>query len=112
MAIKRKRRIRLSKDFDRLRQSGLFRDAGCFFLKIFQRNDNLPSRFAVVVSRKVGSAVERHLIKRRAQAIFAQSKLFSTQGLDILWIPRVSMKKKTYQDLVSIFAKLSQNFFT
>lgn len=107
MAFSKQYRITALKDFERLREAGSFINAGSFFLKIFNRKDDCPSRFAVIASRKTGGAVERNLLKRRAKAIFLANYHLCPIGFDVLWVARSSMKQQAYASLLNSFKKIA-----
>ena len=49
-------------------------------------NGTTTSRFGVAATRKLGSAVERNLAKRRSRELFRRHKVAA--GLDIIIVPR------------------------
>ena len=65
-------KIRLKKDsFMSVMKDGVFIHSDNVYLRLLDRNDNLPSLFAFVVPNKVKkTSVGRHLIKRRLTSAF------------------------------------------
>jgi len=56
-------------------------------------------RFGVTVSRKVGNAVVRNLVKRRLREIFRQNKDRFPEAMDIVVIARPSARGASYAGL-------------
>lgn len=67
---------------------------------VLKRNDkNSIRRIGLITSRKVGSAVERNLAKRRLREIFRTNKHKLTPGLDIVFILKPKIKLIGYSEL-------------
>ena len=80
-------RIRRKSDFACLyRDGGRYR--GRYFTLVFLKNGLGYSRLAVVVSRKVGSAVVRNRVKRRFRELFRRNKELLAEPLDLMVIAR------------------------
>ncbi|QTD53701.1 ribonuclease P protein component [Sulfidibacter corallicola] len=88
------------------------------FQKVFQRgrkvvtytlifrvlpNDLPESRIGLTVSRKVGKATKRNLIKRRVREAFRERKALFPQGFDIVISPRRGILERSFQDYQKSF---------
>lgn len=91
-------RIRKKKDFLFLYKKGN-RYRGRYFNLIYLSNDLKFSRMAVVVSKKVGSAVERNQIKRRLRTLFRRNKPLLPNPLDIVFIVKKEIQGASWQSL-------------
>jgi len=80
-------RIRKQSDFSFLYKNGR-RYRGRYFSIVYLSSALDHSRMAVVVSKKVGKAVERNRIKRRLRALFRRNKGSFKEALDLLIIAR------------------------
>ena len=58
-----------------------------------------PPRLGLSVSRKVGGAVQRNLLKRRIREIFRLNQVQLVQGVELVVIPRKEAAELTYQEL-------------
>jgi len=86
-------RIRRKKDFSSLYKNGS-RLRGRYFDLVYRPSQSGASRLAVVVSRKVGSAVIRNRIKRRIRDVFRRNKGLFAAPMDVIVVTR-----KEVQDL-------------
>ncbi len=91
-------RIRKKKDFLFLYKTGN-RYRGRYFNLIYLSNDLDFSRMAVVVSKKVGGAVERNTIKRRLRALFRTNKLLIPNPLDMVFIVKKEIHGASWQSI-------------
>ena len=91
-------RIRKKKDFLFLYKKGN-RYRGRYFNLIYLSNDLNFSRMAVVVSKKVGGAVERNIIKRRFRTLFRRNKHIFTNPQDIILIVKKEIQDASWQSL-------------
>jgi ribonuclease P protein component len=91
-------RIRKKKDFLFLYKKGN-RYRGRYFNLIYLSNDLNFSRMAVVVSKKVGGAVERNTIKRRFRTLFRRNKHIFTNPQDIILIVKKEIQGVSWQSL-------------
>ncbi len=91
-------RITKKKDFIFLYKKGN-RYRGRYFNLIYLSNDLNFSRMAVVVSKKVGGAVERNRIKRRLRTLFRRNKHILLNPLDIILIVKKDIEDASWQSL-------------
>ncbi len=80
-------RIRSEKDFTGLYRSGS-RYRGRYFNVVYRPNSFGCSRLAVVVSKKVGSAVTRNGVKRRIRGLFRRNKGLLAEPMDLIFVTR------------------------
>jgi len=69
------------------------------------RNAELMGSLVVVVPKKIGSAPQRNLIKRRIRAIFLEKKLAAT-GLDWVFFIKQPLHQVPFAELVAIITPL------
>ena len=91
-------RIRKKSDFAELYKRGRC-DRGRYFNLIHLPNDLGHSRMAVVASRKVGNAVKRSRIRRRAKELFRRNKDLLIAPRDLLLITKKEMYDASWPDL-------------
>ena len=58
-----------------------------------------PPRLGLSVSRKVGGAVQRNVLKRRIREIFRLNQIQLVQGVELVVIPRKEAGDLSYQEL-------------
>ena len=66
------------------------------------------NRYGFVVSKQVGNAVTRNLVKRRLRAIVSSSLTHHPSGLDIVLIARKSSSSSSYAGLSKDFGSLEK----
>ena len=97
-------RIRRKSDFSELYKRGRC-DRGRYFNLIHLPNDLGHSRMAVVASRKVGNAVQRNRIRRRAKELFRRNKDLLTSPIDLLLVSKKEMRDASWADLRERYAE-------
>jgi ribonuclease P protein component len=98
-------RLRHHEDFEAARQNGKRWQDRLLVLNLLPRD--LPhSRFGFVVSRKVGNAATRNLLKRRLRAIVWSWLPSLMTGYDVVVIARPAASSVSYQELEAGLANL------
>jgi ribonuclease P protein component len=91
-------RIRKKTEFSELYKRGRCA-RGKYFNLIYLPNNLGHSRLAVVASKKVGNAVHRNKIRRRARELFRRNKDLLMYPLDILLIAKKDIRLATWRDM-------------
>jgi ribonuclease P protein component len=91
-------RIRKKSEFSELYKKGRCA-RGKYFNLIYLPNNLGHSRLAVVTSKKVGNAVHRNEIRRRARALFRRNKDLLIYPLDILLIAKKDIRLAGWRDM-------------
>ncbi|HET7098839.1 MAG TPA: ribonuclease P protein component [Patescibacteria group bacterium] len=83
-----------SKDFERVQNEGIVRQFKAFGLAILKRDDNLPSRFAFIVSTKISKdAVDRNRFKRTMSEAVRLSSSILVPGFDVVFLAKTIIVK-------------------
>ncbi|MGE9290469.1 MAG: ribonuclease P protein component [Puniceicoccales bacterium] len=105
MRFSRECRLRKSSEFIRLRRVGKWVPGRYFHLQVCEREDReLPSRMGLAVSRRVGPAVTRNLVKRRFREIFRATTPEFSVSLEIVVIARKGVHHVPFSELKQQFA--------
>jgi ribonuclease P protein component len=108
--MERRLRLRADADFRRVRAGGRsWRDR--LLTLIVLPNDQGRNRYGFVVSKRVGKAVTRNLVKRRLREILRQLDAAGriAQGLDCLFIVRPDVADATFAEVqASVVALLTR----
>lgn len=100
MRFSRAHRIRKSREFLHLRESGAWVPGRYLHLRVGERAvDGSSSRLGMAVSRKVGNAVHRNRVKRRIRALFQRMRTDLTVALDVVVIARRGAAEASFSDL-------------
>jgi ribonuclease P protein component len=99
--------LKRKKDFSRLYKFGRQRK-NLFARLVYLRNEEGENRIAVVVSKKIGKATVRNLIRRKFLAVL---KAYSWEGqsIDIAIFPAVMAKNAHFSELRLAIYKLLEN---
>jgi ribonuclease P protein component len=81
-------RLTRSADFDRVFRHGRSHAGREFVLYVFPRGDEAAPRLGLSVSRKVGGAVDRNLVKRLLREAFAAESARLAAGTDVVVLAR------------------------
>lgn len=84
-SLRPQERIRKKRDFLLLYKKG-YRYRGKYFNLVYHSNDLNFSRMAVVVSKKIGNAIRRNMVKRQIRTLFRRNKNMIKQSVDIIII--------------------------
>ncbi len=88
-----------ARDFKRNKEEKATRlKARCFDV-VFYPGKTETSRFAVVVRKDYGSAVERNKARRRLKELFRKSKPWLRGSFDIIVFVRPELKKLSFQEM-------------
>jgi ribonuclease P protein component len=86
-------RLSRSADFDRVFRHGRSHAGRELVLYVFPRSDEeTPPRLGLSVSRKVGGAVDRNLVKRLLREAFALESALLPPGTDVVVVARRDAK--------------------
>jgi ribonuclease P protein component len=96
--LRPRERIRKQNDFTALYRKGK-RYKGRYFTLINYPNELGFSRFAVVASKKTGSAVKRNRIKRRMRTLFRRNKKHLIIPMDLIVIANTELSSAPWKDL-------------
>ena len=91
-------RIRKKTDFTGLYRRGRC-DRGKYFNLIHLPNGLGHARMSAVTSRKVGNAVQRNRIRRRAKELFRRNKDLLISPVDLLLVSKKEMGDASWEDL-------------
>lgn len=97
-------RIRKKNDFSSLYKKG-YRYRGRYFNLVYYSSNLSYSRMAVVVSRKVGNAVERNKVKRRLRDLFRRNKGLLKEALDMLIIAKPEIRDLSWPALKAEYSR-------
>jgi ribonuclease P protein component len=86
--LRRIDRLRSSKDFARVRAQGTHRNSSHFVAQIAPARDRAGRQLGLVVSKRIGGAVQRNRVKRRIREWFRQERAVLSDGSDLVVIAR------------------------
>lgn len=98
-------RLKLGRDFARVRQRGQRLAAGCLIVNWLRLPAGERSRLGVVVSKKVGNAVTRSRAKRLLRETFRVHQNELTAPVDVVLVARASITRQG-------FAGVEKDFLT
>jgi len=101
----RKSRLKLGRDFARVRQSGQRAVNGCLIANWLRLPGDGASRVGVVVSKKVGGSVVRSRAKRLLRETFRVHQHELAQAVDLVLVARPSIARRA-------FAQVERDFLT
>lgn len=97
-------RLRRKREFERVFRSGVRCGAPALRLIIARGESGIP-RLGLAVSRKVGPAVVRNLLKRRLREIFRRDRGLLPEPLDIVVVPQAGADRLSYAELRDQFLR-------
>jgi ribonuclease P protein component len=95
----RNARLKQGRDFLRLKQVGQRTTQGCLIANWQELPAGATSRVGVVVSRKVGKAVQRSRVRRLLRETFRLHRSELAQPVDLVLVARPSIADKTLADV-------------
>jgi ribonuclease P protein component len=101
----RKSRLKLGRDFARVKQSGQRAVNGCLIANWLRLPGDVRSRLGVVVSKKVGGSVVRSRAKRLLRETFRVHQHELVQAVDLVLVARPSIAGRA-------FAEVEKDFLT
>ena len=108
MRLKNLHTIRKKKDFQQNRESGKSYFSKNIIIRTSSMADNL-TRVGFVVSKKVGKAVKRNLVKRRLRSL-AEKLLTNSAGSDYIIIVKKNAASSSFSDLQKDFLYCLKRF--
>jgi len=92
--LAKKFRLTGSKDFKKVQEEGRVFQSSDFGIAILKRNDDLPSRFAFVVSTKIAKeAADRNRFKRAMSEAVRLASVDISNGYDAVFLAKTSIVK-------------------
>lgn len=95
----RKSRLKLGRDFLRVRQSGQRTVNGCLIANWLRLPGDATSRLGVVVSKKVGGSVVRSRVKRLLRESFRVHQHELAQAVDLVLVARPSIAGRDFMEV-------------
>ncbi|MAE94756.1 MAG: ribonuclease P protein component [Deltaproteobacteria bacterium] len=86
--LRRRERLRSSKDFRRVNRTGRRSSGRHFVIVSAKGREPGLTRLGLAVSRRVGNAVQRNRVKRRVRSWFRRERGNVPEGLDLVVIAR------------------------
>jgi ribonuclease P protein component len=90
-------RVRLHGEVRRVLERGRTSASGPVVVYAYGRGDPLPPRFALVVGRRWGGAVERNLVRRRLREAFRIERAGLPAGFDFALTPRAPVGAAVFE---------------
>ncbi len=91
-------RLTRSADFERVYRQGRSHGNRYFVLYAFPRSGEGEARLGVSVSRKVGGAVDRNLVKRLLREAFGATEHALPEGVDVVVVARPDARELAQRD--------------
>lgn len=104
MGLQRSTRLTASPEFERVYKRGTAYRGGLISVHAFP-NEAGEARLGLSVSKKVGNAVERNVVKRRLREIFRSEHPNIRETWDFVISARPAASEAAYQDLQREFEK-------
>lgn len=105
-------RLRYSGDFRRVREQGVSSTGRWLVFGVWKKEGNeggeMPPRFGVVTSRRVGGAVTRNLVRRRIRHIHQMHHAKVQNGFLCVVVARFRAAEATFAELEYEWRKLAR----
>jgi ribonuclease P protein component len=102
------RRLKLSREFDRVRREGRTVRGGLLMLGVLQSETETAFRVGFVTSRRVGGAVARNRVRRRLREIVRRHQHTLGRGLWLVVIARPAAARASSAALEEEWLRLAQ----
>ena len=96
LSLPRSRKIKLGRDFTRIRSGGRRLACGCVLLNWLALPPETPSRLGVVASKKLGGATVRNRSKRLLREAFRLNQPQLAKPADVVLVARQSIVGKDF----------------
>lgn len=96
LTLPRSRKIKLGRDFARLRAGGRRLACGCVLMNWQALSAAGPSRIGVVASKRLGGATVRNRCKRLLREAFRVHQLHLAKPVDVVLVARQSIVGKDF----------------
>ena len=90
----------LNKNYEFRRLYNRGKSAGSSYIVIYcRRNGTKSNRLGITVSKKIGWAVLRNLVRRRLKEIYRLNEVKLNHGYDIVIVARVKIRTAQYKEI-------------
>ena len=105
--MQRELRLRRPADFYRLRQVGrVQRRPG--LLRSIAANDLSHNRYGIIVSKRLGNAVQRNRLRRQLRSTLMTLHPQLEAGYDLVWVVQMPLKGQPYSAILRTVIELLQ----
>lgn len=102
------RRLKLSRDFARVRAEGRTVRGGLLLLGVLDLGDASEFRVGLVTSKRVGGAVQRNRVRRRLREIVRRHQHEMRKGVWLVVVTRPAAGRATSAELEAEWLKLAR----
>jgi ribonuclease P protein component len=103
LLLNRAQRLKQSREFDRVRQTGKRLVQGCLIANWLPLSAGSPTRLGVVTSGKIGGAVIRSRARRLLREAFRLHQHEFNQALDLVLVARQSIVGRAFAEVENDF---------